>query len=109
MTSSTPLYVYRLDLPVDTWHGWMSEMQYLHQLINEAHQSDGLADVKYIPTLLAAYESLRARAFALAEQLGWHGDIREGPYVSALPLDKPAFASTAPCRIFCWASPSRAS
>ncbi|QGJ73801.1 hypothetical protein [Sinorhizobium meliloti] len=63
------IFVYEL-APIDFWNGWQTEAEYLPK--NEKEEID-------------AYRRFRERAQELAHRAGWEGDVRFGPYVSALP------------------------
>lgn len=69
------VYIYAL-APIDFWSGCLSEAQYL--AIMERDDPKHIADV-YMP--------FRERALAAATRAGWEGDMRQGPFISALPTD----------------------
>ncbi|MGD9738371.1 MAG: hypothetical protein AB7O56_06885 [Bauldia sp.] len=69
--------------PVDLWHGWLTEEQYLESLGRE------LGDLHAKRAWALNYLPFRERAFAAGRRAGWDGDIRRGeggPFVSALPM-----------------------
>lgn len=69
--------MYRLS-PIDFWDGWLTEEGYLRQLMDDACCATAN---------LASYVRQRCRAETMARSCGWGGDMREGPYISALPSD----------------------
>jgi hypothetical protein len=58
---------------IDFWPGWLTEEQF-----KAAIQS------------VAEYEDFRDKAFALAKEVGWEGDIREGPFIAGIPTHETA-------------------
>lgn len=62
--------------PIDYWLGWQSEADYLNSIANWGDCFDHADE----------YVDLKAEAFRLARLVWWEGDIREGPFVSALPF-----------------------
>jgi hypothetical protein len=69
------LFVY-VTAPIDFWDGWTREGRYVKELAARDY---------YSPKAVAEYKALMSVAMELARGLGWDGDIREGPYVTALP------------------------
>jgi hypothetical protein len=67
---SETLYVYSVG-PIDNWFGWSKLRSFksgLHYDANEFHW-------------------FWAAAQKAARECGWEGDIREGPYIAAIPGD----------------------
>lgn len=69
------IYVYSLG-PIDFWAGMLSEAEYREKM--HAEDVDHIDEV-YIPFFDQAKE--------LARSIGWEGDIRQGPFISALPTE----------------------
>jgi len=61
---------------IDFWQGWLDEEAYKQQL----------HDMSDDDRSLEAFMVFRGRAFDGALRIGWEGDIREGPFVGALPI-----------------------
>lgn len=75
------MFVYCLN-PIDLWTGWLSEAEYKQQLLsNMDHDLHAVADA------WDEYISFKSKAFELAKQIGWEGDIRHGetPDIAGLP------------------------
>ena len=67
------LFVYHLP-PIDFWVGWKKEEDFIR---------DELDDVEF----LAEYKQRKANAMVVAKEIGWEGDMREGPFIAGLPED----------------------
>lgn len=82
------MFAYSL-APIDFWTGWLTEEQYLLQLAEEAIRSENYTAT--LEQIAARYQRQKARAFALAKEIGWEGDIRQGcgPFIAGLPADEP--------------------
>jgi hypothetical protein len=70
------LYVYYC-AAIDCWDGWVTEAEFI-AVGNRPDLMEQTED-------LAAFYRFKTRAFFLAKECGWEGDIREGPFVAALP------------------------
>jgi hypothetical protein len=75
------MFAYRLP-SINSWNGWMTESRYLEELAEEAKAEASSSSV-------SKYEALRSKAFELARNVGWEGDIREGPFIAGIPTDTP--------------------
>lgn len=71
------LFVYAVP-SIDYWEGWIAEKDFMLSCLQDATVDWGLMR-------LGEYAELRRHAMALAKRAGWEGDIRQGPYVAALP------------------------
>jgi hypothetical protein len=74
------MYAYSL-APIDVWAGWVKQETFKSE-IGIVFQGEDVSGA------LADYESRLEEAKGLAEKLGWEGDIKEGPYIAALPSEK---------------------
>lgn len=65
--------------PIDFWNGWQKTNEVVTYERTELRVPPGLKIDRdeYLPFLFAVKE--------LAHDLGWEGDMREGPFVSVLP------------------------
>ena len=72
--------VYVADCPIDWWQGWTHQKDYLKALASD----DEVIDGSHTDGIVAYGEAL-GEAKRLALNAGWEGDMRDGPYVSALP------------------------
>lgn len=71
------LLVYALP-PIDFWEGWTAERTFMASCLSDLNVDWGLMR-------LGEYAKFRRDAMELAKRAGWEGDIRDGPYVAALP------------------------
>jgi hypothetical protein len=71
-----PMIVYCL-APIDEWIGWNHKNDVFKEIITE--------ELAYEFRDIEEWNRLWAQASELGRQVGWEGDIREGPYVSMLP------------------------
>jgi hypothetical protein len=72
--------------PSDFWGGWQSP----ERLVEPQDEDDGM-------NLFASWEDWEAfwaRAQNLARELGWEGEVRQGPFVAGLP--NPDYAASSP-------------
>lgn len=75
--SDEPLYVYRVENPIDFWDGWSPIADFMVAKLDTDEPSFG-----YLSDFFAFF----GRACVVADQLGWDGDIRRSElYVSGLP------------------------
>ena len=64
--------------PIDCWVGWTAEREFMLSCLQ------GL-NIDWELMRVSEYVKLRRDAMKLARRAGWEGDIRDGPYVAALP------------------------
>lgn len=85
-----PSFVYMIE-PIDDWTGWMDKAALLSSVFFEDFVEPPPAltiserikhDIERGRGVLSVFEQ---RAFSMARTAGWEGDIRQGPYFSALP------------------------
>lgn len=72
------MIVYMID-PIDFWVGWMTENEFKANI-----------DLRYWGPnerkhAWNEYLTLKWKALGAARNVGWEGDIREGPLISAIP------------------------
>jgi hypothetical protein len=77
LKSAPKLFGYAVP-PIDYWEGWTAEKEFLLSCLQNLDVGWGLMR-------LSEYAELRRDAMELAKRAGWEGDIREGPYVAAVP------------------------
>ncbi len=80
-TTSEPItidiFVYGVE-PIDAWLGWSDEAQFRASV-------DKWCYPERRDAIWALYEAFRDRAQIIARDLGWQGDIREGPFIAGVP------------------------
>jgi len=76
------MFAYELESPIDFWEGWLTEAEYLEHLIKGGPFS---GDYKW--SQIGEYFRLRIKAEEIACTIGWEGDTRQGPFITALPPD----------------------
>lgn len=79
---SQNVYVYGLP-PIDFWAGAMTRDQLLSALGTEEHLG-----LRFLSETLREAADLNSATLAAAEQMGWEGDIREGPFWFAVPCEQ---------------------
>lgn len=85
-----PRHVYMIE-PIDDWSGWMDKAALMSSLaFVDFHEHPPALTIseKIKHDLRRSKEALgdfEALAMAAARTVGWEGDIRDGPYFSALP------------------------
>ncbi|PSS59873.1 hypothetical protein C6558_36235 [Ensifer sp. NM-2] len=67
------IFVYKLG-PIDFWNGWLSAADFVAETEN--------VDANYNEETFLPFVE---KAQDLARGIGWEGDMRSGPFVSALP------------------------
>lgn len=77
------MFVYQVS-PIDFWNGWIGEKEFLMSYV-EDHTHGRYADLDMLAHRIKEYSTFREGALALAKRAGWEGDIRDGPYVAAMP------------------------
>lgn len=65
--------------PIDFWAGWLTEAEYKDHLAERFYTPE---DIK---NALVKYEAFLEKGKRLATEIGWDGDMRDGPYVAGLP------------------------
>ena len=85
------MYLYSLS-PIDWWQGWMTEEQF-------EKNCEEIYGPTEMGSAMAAYKVFRQKAFALAKENGWEGDVREGPFVAGLP---PSGGDSQSAIMICW-------
>lgn len=69
--------------PIDWWYGWMTP----GGLVDHAWFVNGLLTIEDCERLEAEIGSIVDHALAEMRRAGWEGDVQEGPFVAALPVD----------------------
>lgn len=80
-TETYMILVYALG-PIDFWNGWNNATDY----VAETQKMDDNFNEE-------TFQPFFEKAKALAREAGWEGDMRSGPFVSALPNDDPGSLS----------------
>jgi hypothetical protein len=75
LAGGVAMFVYAIQ-PIDFWNGWQNPSD-LFRVSTHEYSTDYHNPAEWGPAWTKAKE--------LARQVGWEGDIREGPYVTVLP------------------------
>ena len=76
-----PLYCYSLS-PIDFWLGALSSKQLLEMMAGDKY-----SNWASVASFCRELSELQSSAEAAFKQIGWEGDIREGPYYFSVPGD----------------------
>lgn len=71
--------------PIDFWNGWTLFDDHIAGLVRRIRAGDVQESVAAADELGTAYAMLSSARW-LAACLGWKGDMREGPYISGIPV-----------------------
>ena len=70
------IYVYAID-PIDHWVGWFTESDFIKSLDN--------SEFNWFKSVLEDYQAFKQQALDQEHDVGWEGDMGEGPYVAGIP------------------------